>query len=29
MANLLLTVLAKAGIPMESLGDSTGVLENL
>ncbi len=29
MSNLLLTVLAKSGIPMESLGDSTGILENL
>src|SRR3984957_3659011 len=29
MANLLLTVLAKSGIPMDSLGDSTGLLENL
>ena len=29
MTNLLLTVLSKSGIPMESLGDSTGLLENL
>jgi hypothetical protein len=29
MSNLLLTVLAKSGIAMESLGDSTGLLENL
>ncbi len=29
MANMLLTVLAKSGIQMESLGDSTGLLENL
>ena len=29
MSNALLTILAKAGIPMESLGDSTGLLENL
>src|SRR5579863_2838739 len=29
MANLLLTVLGKSGIPMDSLGDSTGVLEDL
>jgi len=29
MTNLLLTVLNKSGIPMESLGDSTGLLENL
>jgi hypothetical protein len=29
MANLLLTVLSKSGIEMDSLGDSTGLLENL
>jgi hypothetical protein len=29
MSNALLTILAKSGIPMESLGDSTGLLENL
>ena len=29
MTNLLLTVLNKTGIPMGSLGDSTGLLENL
>jgi len=29
MANLLLTMLCKSGIPMDSLGDSTGILENL
>ena len=29
MTNLLLTLLNKSGIPMDSLGDSTGVLENL
>jgi hypothetical protein len=29
MTNLLLTVLNKTGIPMDSLGDSTGLLENL
>jgi hypothetical protein len=29
MSNLLLTVLCKSGIPMESIGDSTGLLENL
>ena len=29
MSNLLLTVLCKSGIPLESLGDSTGILENL
>jgi len=29
MANLLLTMMAKANIPMESVGDSTGLLENL
>jgi hypothetical protein len=29
MSNLLLTVLCKSGIPLESLGDSTGLLENL
>jgi hypothetical protein len=27
MANLLLTMLDKAGIPMESFGDSTGTVE--
>jgi hypothetical protein len=29
MSNLLLTVLTKSGIQMESIGDSTGLLENL
>jgi hypothetical protein len=29
MSNLLLTMLSKSGIPLESLGDSTGILENL
>ena len=29
MANLLLTLLDKVGVPMESLGDSTGELINL
>jgi hypothetical protein len=29
MANLLLTLLSKSGIPMDSIGDSTGILENL
>ena len=29
MTNLLLTMLNKSGIPMDSLGDSTGVIENL
>lgn len=29
MTNMLLTVLKKANIPIDSLGDSTGVLENL
>ena len=29
MANLLLTILCKSGIPIDSLGDSTGILENL
>jgi hypothetical protein len=29
MANLLLTMMAKSGIPMETVGDSTGLLENL
>ena len=29
MTNMLLTVLNKAGIPLDSLGDSTGLLENL
>lgn len=29
MTNLLLTVLSKSGVPMDSLGDSTGILENL
>src|SRR5580693_2189726 len=29
MSNLLLTMLSKSGIPMDTLGDSTGVLENL
>jgi len=29
MANLLLTVLAKSGVKMDSIGDSTGLLENL
>jgi hypothetical protein len=26
MANLLLTILNKAGVPQESVGDSTGLL---
>ncbi|HEY3825630.1 MAG TPA: DUF1552 domain-containing protein [Bryobacteraceae bacterium] len=29
MSNLLLTLLSKSGIPMESIGDSTGILEDL
>jgi hypothetical protein len=29
MANLLLTILNKAGIPQESVGDSTGPLTEL
>lgn len=29
MTNMLLTVLNKSGIPLDSLGDSTGLLENL
>jgi hypothetical protein len=29
MTNLLLTVLDKAGVPMESLGDSTGKMSEL
>ena len=29
MANLLLTILEKAGIPQDSVGDSTGALSEL
>ena len=29
MANLLLTILNKAGIPQESVGDSTGMLSEV
>jgi len=29
MANLLLTILNKAGIPQDSVGDSTGMLTEL
>jgi hypothetical protein len=29
MANLLLTILDKAGVPQEKVGDSTGILTEL
>jgi hypothetical protein len=29
MANLLLTILDKAGVPQESVGDSTGMLSEI
>jgi hypothetical protein len=29
MANLLLTILEKAGVPQESVGDSTGLLSEV
>jgi hypothetical protein len=29
MANLLLSILDKAGIPQDSVGDSTGILKEL